>query len=176
MPHNFVPPPPSHSQTFPQARRGSSGDPSPCSEDSTVHLLNDVMWPVNRDCGQIVDDIAMPGGGVCANKKQLCLKRTFNSLSDDPCDFPDDNEVMVSMLETFGSMSANSQAAGLATHFSPNKSLGEHLQSVLTDSDRLSSGSSFYGSGSPLGAPRGRGGRSRSRPNDSAHSVCALPS
>ena len=132
--HDFVHSSPSHTQTFPQARLGSSGDQGPCSEDSNVHLLNDVMWPVNSDCCQIVDDVTMPGGEGSANK-QKCSKRTFNSLSDDPCDFPDDNEVMVSMLETFGSMSAKSQAAGLATHFSPNTSLREPLQSVLTDSD-----------------------------------------
>ena len=174
MTHDFVHSPPSHTQTFPQARLGSSGDLGPCSKDSNVHLLNDVMWPVNKTDCQSVDDVIVQGGGDSANK-QLFSKRTFNSLSDDPCDFPDDNEVIVSMLETFGQMSAHSQAAGMATQFSPHKSLGESLTSVLTDSDRLPSGSCFYGSSSPLDVPRGRGGRSRSRPFDSAQSVCALP-
>ena len=110
MTDNFFPSPPVHTQTFPQARRGSSGVSGP---KDNVHLLNADVWRVSSRPNH-VDDVTVQGGRVCANK-QLCSKRTFNCLSDDPCDFPDDNEVMVSMLESFGQMSAHSQAAGMAT-------------------------------------------------------------
>ena len=47
-----------------------------------------------NNANHIVDDDIVLGGGKSANKTK-CFKRIFNSLSDDPRDFLDDNEVMM---------------------------------------------------------------------------------
>ena len=101
MTHDFVHPSTDHIHSdIPKASRGSSGDFSPRSRDSNVHCYT--MPNVNvrsvNNADHIVDDAIVLGGGKSI--KQKCSKRSLNSLSDDPCDFPDDNEVMVSMLET----------------------------------------------------------------------------
>ena len=61
---------------------------------------------------------------------------------------------MVSMLETLGLRNAEPQDAGHeASILSRGIGLREPQCSVPTDSDRLSPGSYFYGSRSPLGPP-----------------------
>ena len=82
------------------------------------------------------------------------------SLCDVPCFFADVNEVMVSMLGTFGSINAESQVAGLGAYIPSSPSAHSH----------------FSGHCLPLGAPSGRGGRGSDSPYGRAHALCAFPS
>ena len=106
-----------------------------------------------------VDDVSVRGVGGLANKASGC-KRKFDSLSDDPCEFDDDNEVMVSLLETFGTINAESQSSGLDACIPSSSTARGH----------------FSGPCLPLGAPSGRGGRGSVRPHGGAHALCAFPS
>ena len=87
-----------------------------CSRDSGLKDSHDYVHavPIVNVCvdSQNVDNVTVQRGKGHANKTSG-FKRKFDSLSDDPCDFDDDNEVMVSLLETFGSINAESQATGL---------------------------------------------------------------
>ena len=99
------------------------------------------------------------GGGRDYANKTSGFKRKFDSLSDDPCDFDDDNEVMVSLLETFGTINAESQSSGLDACIPSSSTARGH----------------FSGPCLPLGAPSGRGGRGSVRPHGGAHALCAFP-
>ena len=82
----------------------------------------------------------------------------------------------MSMLETLGLRNAEPQDAGHeASILSRGIGLREPQCSVPTDSDRLSPGSYFYGSRSPLGAPGGRCEWSSDGPSDLAHALCVFP-
>ena len=134
-----------------------------CSRDSSLMDSHDYVHPVHKVnvCveNQYVDDVTVRGGRAVANKTSG-FKRKFDSLSDDPCDFDDDNEVMVSLLETFGSINAESQVAGLNAYI-PSSPSAHSL---------------FSGHCLPLGAPSGRGGRGSDSPYGRAHALCAFPS
>ena len=92
MIHDSVPSPHIHS-TRP-ATAGCSRDSGLLDSHDNVHTV-----PIVNVCvdNQIVDDVTVRGGRDFANKTSG-FKRKFDSLSDDPCDFDDDNEVMVSLL------------------------------------------------------------------------------
>ena len=154
MIHDSVTSPHVHS-TRPAAA-GCSRDSGPMDSHVYVHPVPQVNFCVDNQC---VDDVTVRGGKGVANKTSG-FKRKFDSLSDDPCDFDDDNEVMVSLLETFGSINAESQSAG--------------LQSCIPSSSPAHS--HFSGPCLPLGAPSGRGGRGCVRPHGRAHALCAFPS
>ena len=69
---------------------GCSRDFSPLDSNEHVHTV-----PIVNVDNHVVDDVTVRGGMRVANKAGG-FKRKFDSLSDDPCDFEDDNEVMVS--------------------------------------------------------------------------------
>ena len=152
MIHDSIPSPHSHS-----TRPAAAG----CSRDSGLKDSHDYVHTVpvvNVVDNQNVDVVTVRGGQGIANKTSG-FKRKFDSLSDDPCDFDDDNEVIVSLLETFGSINAESQSAG--------------LESCITSSSPARG--HFSGLCLPLGAPCWRGGRGNVRTHGGAHALCAFP-